>query len=324
MLRRIALSLLATLAAGCLPADTRPPPAAVEMTASAGPGTRGITDTVDGYQIGFEFVRASIGQPYVGDQSGDDGGPCSEYYSPQYSRLFDFVAVEQPEKVGLGYALGPCSFSYFLRFPNYDAIIGTGATAEDGDYMRTPPDGDESMDMDMDMDTGISLWVSGLATKGDIVKSFKWEFRAYMGLRECWIPDGDTKQTTFTLASDEKLTLNVEMQAEALFRDQLDAASGLLRFQPFADADTNDDGAVSMEELDAVKLSDLYPGYVYPAIDPKVAIEDRNYYCADTDGNEIAVISLADYLYCAAAPSVARFNGDGGCKISVGRRRRRD
>jgi len=318
MARLVTASLLATLGTGCLPADTRPPPAGVEMTASSGPGTRGITNTVDGYQIGFEFVRANIGQPYAGDESGDDGGPCSEYYSPQYSRLFDFVAVEKPEKVGLAYALGACSFSYFLRFPNYDAIIGTGATAEDGDYMRTPPGSDESMD------TGISLWVSGLATKGDVVKRFKWEFRSFMGLRDCWIPDGDAKQTTFTLTSDEKLTLNVEIQAEALFRDQLDPAAGMLRFQPFADADTNDDGAVSMEELDAVKLSELGPAYDYPTPDPQIAIEDRTLYCADTDGNEIAVKTLADWAYCAAAPSVARFNGDGGCKLSVGRRRRRD
>jgi hypothetical protein len=318
MLRHVTLSFLATLGAGCLPTDTRPAPAAVELTASSSPGTRGVTDTVDGYQIGFEFVRASIGQPYPADDRGDDGGPCSEYYSPQYSRLFDFVAVEKPEKVGLAYALGTCPFAFFVRFPNYDVILGTGATVEDGDYMRTAPDGEPSMD------TGISLWVSGLATKDNVVKTFKWEFREFMGFRDCWLPDGDQKQETFMLTSGGSLTLNVEIQAEALFRDQLDPSAGMFRFQPFADADTNGDGAVSLSELDAVKLSELAPYYDYPTTSPEVPIDDRPYYCADTDGNEISVTTLADYAYCALAPSVARFQGDGACKISVGRRRRDD
>lgn len=318
MARLLALSMVATLCAGCLPADTRPPPAAVDMTASSGPGTRGITTTVDGYQIGFEFVRASIGQPNVGDEGGEDSGPCAEYYNPFYTRLFDFVAVEHPEKVGTAYALGDCPFAYFVRFPNYDVVLGTGATAEDGDYMRTPADGDPTME------SGISLWVSGLATNGDVVKSFKWEFREYIGYRDCWDAGGDMQHSKYTLRSNDHVTMNVEIQAEALFRDRLDPATGMLRFQPFADADTNGDGTVSMDELDAVQLVDLYPSYDYPAMNPEIPVEDRTYYCADTDGNEIAVISLADYLYCAAAPSVARFHGDGGCKLSVGRRRRRD
>jgi len=318
MLRLVACSLLATLGVGCLPTDTRPPPAAVEMTASSGPGTRGLTTTVDGYQIGFEFVRMSIGQPYAGDQRGEDGGPCSEYYGPQYTRLFDFVAVEKPEKVGLTYALGDCAFNYFVRFPNYDAVIGTGATTEDADYMRTPASDDKSMD------TGVSLWVSGLAVNGDVVKSFNWEFREYMGYRECWTPDGTAKQEKFTLASGGSLALNVEIQAEALFRDQLDPTTAMLRFQPFADADTNGDGAVTLSELESVKLSDLAPFYEYPVPNPDIPLDDLPYYCADMDGNEISVTTLADYAHCALAPSVARFHGDGGCKISVGRRQRRD
>lgn len=318
MPRLVALSLLAALGAGCLPTDTRPPPAEIEMTTSSSLGTRGVTNTVDGYQIGFEFVRASIGQPDLSDQD-DNGGACSEYSNPEYTRLFNFVVLEKPEKVGLSYALGKCPFSFGVRFPNYDAVLGTGATAEDADYMRTPGSDDYAMD------AGVSLWVSGLATTDGVVKSFKWEFRENMGYRDCWASGGDMEHPTFTLNSNEHLTLNVEIQAEALFRDQLDPTVGMFRFQPFADADTNGngDGQISLSELDAVKLSDLAPLYDYPA-DPSVPLEERHYYCADSDGNEVSVKTLADYAYCALAPSVARFQGDGGCKISAGRRRRRD
>jgi len=202
-----------------------------------------------------------------------------------------------------------------VRFPNYDAVIGTGVTAEDADYMRTPGSDDYAID------EGVSLWVAGLAIRDKVVKSFKWEFRERMGYHDCWPAGGDMEHPTFSLASNGHLTLNVEMQAEALFRDQLDPAVGMLRFQPFADADTNGDGAVSIGELDAVKLSDLAPLYDYPA-DPDVPLDERKYYCGDADGNEVSVKTLADYLYCAAAPSAARFQGDGGCKINAGRRRR--
>lgn len=317
MARLVVAPLVAALGTACLPTDTRPPPAEVEMTTTSSQGTRGVTSTVDGYQIGFEFVRASIGQPELSDQR-DDGGTCSEYYNPQYSRLFDFVALDSPQKVGLAYALGHCPFGYAVRFPNYDAVLGTGATPEDAEYMRTPESDDYATD------AGISLWVAGLAI-GDngVIKSFKWEFREYMGYRDCWISGGDKLHSTFALATNQRLTLNVEIQAEALFRDQLDPAVGMFRFQPFADADANGDGAVSLDELDAVKLSDLAPYYQYPS-DPTVPLEDRPYYCADSDGNEVSVKTLADYAYCALAPSVARFQGDGGCKTNAGRRRRKN
>ena len=98
-MRRFSIVLpLITLAAGCLPTDTRPPPAEIEMTASASAGTRQGVTTVDGYDITFERVLASLGGAYVGDEN-DQGGDCSEYSSPQYTRLFDFTAVEQPEKL---------------------------------------------------------------------------------------------------------------------------------------------------------------------------------------------------------------------------------
>lgn len=303
------------LAAGCLPTDTRPPPAEVEMTASSSDATRQGVTTVDGYDIRFERVLASLGQAYVGDGDDETGGACDQYSSPQYTRLFDFMVVEKPEKVGLAYALGKCPFGFVVRFPNPDAILGTGATYADGEYMRIP-DTDRYA-----TDAGISLYVIGSATQGAITKHFSWEFRERMGYRDCWVPDGETKQTHLSLESGASVRVNVEMQAEALFRDQLEPAIGLLRFQPFADSDTNGDDVVTLDELDGTQLADLSPGYEYP---DKLGVPsaDAPFVCSDTEGMPVAVKTLGDYAYCAAAPSVARFQGVGGCKIAAGRRPR--
>jgi len=109
MARFAVAPLLAALGTACLPTDTRPPPAEIEMTTTSSDDTRGGANTVDGYQIVFEFVRASIGQPDLSDQN-DSGGSCAEYSNPEYTRLFDFTAVKSAEKVGLSYALGTCPF----------------------------------------------------------------------------------------------------------------------------------------------------------------------------------------------------------------------
>lgn len=285
------------------------------MTASGADTARNGITTVDGYDVHFERVLASLGGAYVGDDN-DEGGGCSEYSSPQYTRLFDFVDVTTPEKVGLAYASGSCPFGFVVRFPNPDAIIGTGATEADGDFMRIPKSDRYATD------AGISLYVIGSATNGSVTKRFEWEFRERMGYRDCWVPAGESKRTLLALPSGGSASVNVEMQPEALFRDQLDPEVGVLRFQPFADADANADDEVTLDELDGIELADLGEGYDYPKPGTSPDPQEALYTCSDTDGVAVVVKTLGDYAYCAAAPSVARFQGIGGCRLQAGRRPR--
>jgi hypothetical protein len=306
--------LAATLGTACLPTDTRPPPAEVEVTASSSEATRAGVVTLDGYAITFERVLVDVGQPQVGDDE-DQSGPCSEYSNPEYTRLFDFVKVEHPERVGLAFALGHCNFEFAVRFPNPDALIATGASAADAELMRTPGS-DPYAD-----DAGVSVYVIGSATSADVSKRFAWAFRERIGYRDCWVPRGDAKDYGVVLAEDGSVVVNLEMQAEALFRDQLDPERAMLRFQPFADADVDGDGEVTLDELDGVKLADLAPLYDYP-FDPDASPDQTPVYCGDSDGNSVTVRTLGDYAYCALAPSIARYQGSGACRINTGRRRR--
>jgi hypothetical protein len=304
-------ALLLPFASACLPTDTRPPPAEVMLTASSSEQTRtGIPLTVDGYRIDFERLLLSVGQAQVSE---DSAATCSEYSNANYTRLFDFVQVGRAEKVNLVYALGHCAVGFTVRYPNLDAKLQTGATEEDVEFMRTP--GSDAFAQD----AGVSVYVIGSATNGSVTKHFAWPFRERIGYAACWVPDGDTRRTGLDLTSDGNVAVNVEMQAEALFRDQLDPAVAMLRFQPFADADTNGDGDgdITLDELDAIELSELGMYYQYPGEpDPDGVVP---YFCADKDGTPVTVRTLGDYAYCALAPSIARFEGNGGCLVGAGR-----
>jgi hypothetical protein len=309
-------ALLLTCGAGCLPTDTRPPPAEVTFTASSSEQTHaGIELTVDGYHIDFERLLMAVGQARIGDD-GRSAQVCSEYSSANYTRLFDFVRVGQAEKVNLVYALGHCALDFTVRYPNPDAKVGTGATDADAEFMRTP--GSDAYAQD----AGVSVYVIGSAEREGVNKHFAWPFRERIGYQACWVPDGDTRRTGVDLASDGSVAINVEMQAEALFRDRLDPAVAMLRFQPFADADVNADGEITLDELDSVEVAPLAPLYQYSsAPDPDGHVP---YFCADKEGAPVSVRTLGDYAYCALAPSIARFEGNGGCDIGTGRPRRDD
>lgn len=308
---------MAALVPACLPTDTRPPPSEVMLTASSSEQTRtGIVRTVDGYRVGFERLLIAIGQVRIGDD-GRSTGTCSEYSSANYTRLFDFVQVGAAEKVNLVYALGHCALEFTIRYPNLDAKLETGATAADVAFMRTP--GSDAYAMD----AGVSVWVIGSASNGVVTKRFAWPFRERMGYFACWVPgEGDSRITGLNLASEGHVAVNVEMQAEALFRDRLDPDHAELRFQPFADADANGDDDITLDELDGIDIAELDPPYEYPT-EPD-ADGHLQYFCADKDGNQVSVRTLGDYAYCALAPSIARFQSNGGCDIGTGRPRQED
>ena len=309
--------LLAALFPACLPTDTRPPPSEVTLTASSSELTRtGIPLTVDGYRVDFERLLIALGQARIGDDA-RSAVTCSEYSSANYTRLFDFVKVGQAEKVNLVYALGHCALDFTIRYPNLDAKIETGASEADVEFMRTPGSDNYAMD------AGVSVWVIGLATKGAVTKHFAWPFRERMGYQGCWVPGDDASRVTgVNLESDAHVAIDVEMQAEALFRDNVDPSKAELRFQPFADADADGDGDITLDELDGIDIAALDPPYEYPTMPD----DDGHlpFFCADKEGNLVTVRTLGDYAYCALAPSIARYQGNGGCDIGTGRPRRDD
>jgi hypothetical protein len=116
----------------------------------------------------------------------------------------------------------------------------------------------DAADLELLKTRNASLIVLGTATKGSTMKTFEWTFaldtlyqdceKAEMGGKGVVLPVGTTTTTQLTVHGDH------------FFYDDLQSPTTKLRFQAIADADTNADGKVTLEELALVQLTSLPAG----------------------------------------------------------------
>jgi hypothetical protein len=305
--------LLAATSFSCLPADTRPVPAQVNVTASSSELLLGgipSSAMEDGWSVAFERLLISIGDPHVG--SPEERG-CSAYSNPSYTRVFDMKAVMQPETIGISYARDQCSFSFRVSSPDQDSRFGAGATERDSEFMRTP-----ARDVYASI-SGVSIYVTGTAARGSTIKRFAWAFRQRLQYDECWQQDGATRITGLDLRGGELVTVNIVIKAEALFQDQLDPMLAKLRFDVFAAADADEDGEVTLSELAEVPLSGIGAKDVYHGSDAGAQDTlDASCRSAEAPNGLRPISTLRDYVYCGLFPQLARFGGGGGCEVTAG------
>jgi hypothetical protein len=341
--------LALALAWGCLPKDTRPPPGKVTITVSASELTFASIPaaiTADGYDIWLTRVLVNLGQAEVGGD--DNASQCSDYSSPDYTRLFDFKQVARRQELGIAYAIGHCPFGFSVRFPGLGAKLGTGVNEDDRTFMRTP--GNDRLSMNQ----GVSVYVEGVAQRGAETKHFAWPFRKRIGYRDCGVPldggdDGGAGAggasagnagtggvstglagesgasamapaltTGIDLVSSGEASVNIEIQAEALFGGH---RPGLLHFEPYAVADADGDGEITLDELWTVPLETVRASGLYRPI-KGLPGDGGEFPCMNDDGADVVVKTLGDYAYCALLMDVARFQGNGSCTTIVGRSRR--
>jgi len=232
-----ALASLITIAAACLPDDTRPEPGRLRMTVTADEAIASGLTTADGWAITFDRFWLSLGEVRL---AGDD---CSPYAEGDYLRILD-LRVAGAQTLNTSYALGDCELGFQLRAPRDDAVLGTGIDAEIDQWMRT-----RATDAFVTEASGIVLHVAGRAMKAAATLEFAWSFRQRF----------DYLCEVITFRGGESRTLDVEIRGAALFHDRTGDERAELRFDPLARADRDGDGAITLEELDAVPLdgSDL-------------------------------------------------------------------
>jgi hypothetical protein len=294
--------LVLGLAFGCLPADTRPPPARALVSVHPSDSLlAGIpaAATEDGWAIEYQRFLLGLGRVQL---EGDD---CVTYSDADYTRIFDMLQPDT-QKVSEQYALGSCDFSFGVVQPSEDSLLGQGVSEADSVFMRTP-----GMDASAPR-RGISLYVEGQATRGNATEHFAWALRRRVAYDKCAATlDGERLQG-LELASGDEQQVAIQISGEALFQDNPEPEQAQLRFAAFAAADLvsgNADGEVSLEELREIKLSDLLEAGGYrlrsSADDPEVP---------QFEGAEP---TLEDYLYATAFPGVARFRDNGSCDVHV-------
>jgi hypothetical protein len=280
---------------GCVPADNRPVPGALTVTVSPSPGILGGVVTADGWAVTFDRVLVAIGAVRLGDT-------CLTYTEPDYDRVLD-VTTKSQQKLSITYAVGTCSFGFRVMPPSSDALLGDGVTEEDKTALRIPgqdayvPRG------------GIAYSLVGHATRGDVRKSFQLQFRPRVRYQNCTLTaDGGDP---VDLPSQASVTYDIRIEAEAVLRDDVDAAAAL-RFEPFANADQNGDGQITLDELRGVPIATVRDGGAFEA--GTYDIDDAGQV---RQGKPIVIETFGDYVYELLLPSIPRFQGAGTCRASI-------
>ncbi|MBI5532134.1 MAG: hypothetical protein HY898_05445 [Deltaproteobacteria bacterium] len=260
------------------------------MTATSdGPLRDGIVATADGWSVRYDTFLVSAGHASV------EGDSCKGYSDPAYNRVLNML-IAGPQMLGIVYALGHCDFDFELSSPYEDSLLGEGVSEQDKTFMRTPATDPYASG------AGVSIHVVGKATKGGAEKRFDWSYRFRINFASCEYPTEGGVMKGFDLAQGGSARADVQVRGGTLWQDHLDEAKAALRFQAYADADAihgNNDGEVSLAEIEGVPLSD-------------VATSDRY-----ADGLEAGFHTLGQYLYNGLFPQVLRYHGDGSCEMDL-------
>jgi hypothetical protein len=285
----------------CVPADTRPVPGSLTLTVSPSPAVIAGVTTADGWNVSFDRVVVNIGQASLGNG-------CDEYSQADYTRILD-VTKQSNQKLSILYGIGTCDLRFRVAAPTVDAVLGDNVSEDVKTQLRTPG-GDPYVPLG-----GVAIDMAGTAVRGAVTKHFRLVFRPRVRYGNCRL-DEDAGPG-INLASSAVEVYDIRIEAEAVLRDDVDAAMASLRFEPFANADQDGDGNVTLDELRHVPIAEVRDGG---------AFEAGTYEFDDDAGvfrnaGAIPITTFGDYVYELLLPSLPRFRDTGNCTVGLGRNR---
>ncbi|MDQ2644510.1 MAG: hypothetical protein M3020_11880 [Myxococcota bacterium] len=193
----------------------------------------------DGWSVKFEQFLISLGGISVHDRAGKGSELAGNWLldlvqpGPHELGTLDLTAKAWPL---VGYAVRPVGSSTEAH---------ESATDDDLELMQKGE---------------YSVYVSGTATLDDVTKTFAWGFTNGTEYSDC-VSEIDGKEVEGIIVpngGDEKVQLTIH--GDHFFYDDLASADAVPRFAPIAAADANDDGEVTLGELDAVSLVEIEEG----------------------------------------------------------------
>lgn len=237
---------------------------------------------VDGWTVTFSRFVISLGDIRLGGAEGEDDVSDSTF------RAFD-LAPRGEERKETGPAKVVDLEVTAARWKEFAYAVAPSSKLENGNA--------DEADFKRLRDEGLSALVVGKATSadGERVIEFEWPFTAATDYQDCSHEDfGDG----VSVASDERVEVQLTMHADHIFVDHLHNADADARFELIAEADQDSDGKVTLEELAAVELADL-------------EFEDTNLYGT---GAASGVNTLRDFIEIQFR-SVGHFRGEGHCHL---------
>jgi hypothetical protein len=313
------------MSAGCLPTDTRPPPASVLVQASADEAIRTGVTTADGWSVKFDRFLITLGRASL------DGDACNPYSDARYERILD-MQQPSPQKISLLYGLGQCDFSFSVVHPVWDSVVGPGVAADEALMMQTA--GSDKYTAPTGQLAGVNTYVTGTAERSGVRKTFAWSFRLDFEYQGC-SSGSDAGPQGLTLHGNEATTVDLLVRGETLFQTDVDATSGKLQFEPFAAADSivgNDDGQITLDELNSIPITvsggprgAVDAGAMVPdaglspqALDAGLAALDGSLGdYSSGDGGVLSPSTLEDFVYLELFPSIVRYQDTGQCATVV-------
>lgn len=149
--------------------------------------------------------------------------------------IITFSGLEAKNWDHVSYQLGPMTA---------DAELATGVTDADKQLL---------------LSAGAHLHVEGTATKGTQSKSFDWTFAVPTLFDDCEGEIDGKKTVGVQVTNGGTDTVQLTIHGDHLFYDDLQATNAVPRFEAISKADANDDGKVTLAELDAVRLTSIDP-----------------------------------------------------------------
>lgn len=231
------------------------------------------SEFADGWGVTYEKFLIVLGDATVADRSGDVGGALDGTWA------FDMTRPGPHEWGTLG----------GLEARRWDDVGVESVPAGPG----TQAGSCTHEDLALMRDGGLVVHVEGTATDGTRTVAFSWDFTQRTLFSSCHsdehgdgvvVPDGGTEIVQFTIHGDH------------FFYDDLQGEEPSLRFQAIADADDGD-GRVTLEELEAVDLTDL----------------PVDQYGTGGDGS---VVNLRQFIE-ALSHTLVHYRGEGHCHSSL-------
>jgi len=242
------------------------------------PDSKEVTGFVDGWTVKYTKFLVNFQNIQVADAKGNkaasmDGSMLFNNQVKGVKSIIDFDGVEAKAWDQVSYEVAPVTD---------DTQLSDSATDEDKQMM---------------IDGGFSFYVDATATKDDVTKHYAWGFAIGTRYQECHSEQEGKDEAGVVVTNNSDVEVQLTTHGDHLYYDRLQASPDpailtSLRFDTIAAADKDEDGEITLDELDAAPLN--------------VRLYDPSGLGAATQG--AFVTSLAR--------TIGHFRGEGECTIS--------
>lgn len=233
---------------------------------------------VDGWTVRYSKFLVNFQNIKVADSAGDvaaslDGSRLFDNHLSGVKPIVEFSALPAKAWDKVSYQIAPVTEA---------TELGAGTTAADKKLM---------------LDGGYSLYVEATASKGKLSEHYTWGFAIATNYQECHSEQDGKDEAGIVITNNATTTVQLTTHGDHLYYDRLQASPDpavktSLRFDDLANADRDNDGELTLAELDAALLD--------------VRLYDPSGLDAATQG---AFVS-------ALARTIGHFRGEGECTIS--------